>query len=1270
MKTSAWLSLSLLVSACIPRGAPVPVPMVRHVGTSDHGDASLVSLARDFYGHGLSPEEAARRADEVLRTHPHAALAHEIAAKAAELRGDTAGSDAHFLAALADLDADVPELYVSELVAHNPGELDALASVLSSLRAESSRPSVRALATHELAQVRYQQGKLDEARALVRTLAPITEWQLLGSLDNDQGKGFYAELAPEQRPLVAIPHGTKLPGPLVPLSWRRTGPQNPLGSVALGDLTWPHDFGLAWLATWVHVDAATTAQLRLSTSAPVRAYVDDVEVAAEEHVSGGAFDNVVAPIELSAGWNQVIVQSAHRRGAWLLSARLSDKDGAPLTGVTYSHQPQPYAKGSGAALPPYIESPIGGPPERQHQLTAARRLRQGRAQAALDELSPLVDKNPDNASTIHDAAIAEWSNEELGRTIDLLDRGVDRFGAHAAAFYELRARYYEQKQLWEKAQADLTTSVASIPPHRGISSAERDLVLLFERRGWQADRCALLGKLLRSSPDDHRALRERGECLEQLGYTVDAERTYARATQVAPGLVAAWDDRLHLASRQGRLRDARRFARTLERLDPTDPDWHVQEGELARRNGDPAAARLAFEMATRLAPEQPTAWKRLGELAYERGDRAAALSAWKRARELGPDDSALAQHVEYLEPLRLGYVDKLVPTQSEIDRVLSRPVKAYPNAQLAILLDHEIAEINADGSARRVITEVDEALDDKGRDAMTVQRVPTNGAVKILRAYAIGEKGERQEASSIRGGEVRFRGLQVGSKTVLQYIHYAPPPHFLPGAYTATWYFQSVGRQEEDSTWILVMDKDRPLHVQLTGDVKETRTIDGDRQVRTFRAEHQRPIAQEAYMVPPIDLATRAEVSTVASWDDYVRWERGLLTDAFRTNHALDQRVDALVEGAKTPREKLDRLFHYVAQDIRYQQDYENSIAGVRPHAAPSVVERGYGDCKDKAVLLIEMARRLGLHLSFALLRTTGMGKIAREVPDQQFNHAIAYVPVQAGIAEPFFLDPTADGLDVGSLRADDQGALSLVMEPDSGKWQFVPIPFEASDLSYDHHRVRIDVKSDTEALLTDDVSLRGMPAMRMRHALRNEGQATQVLAALASALFSGATVRSTKGGGKEDTWHPLSLSFDLDDSQALRPEEDHLRLTMPGRFALAGTIANKTRETPLHFGSMDTSVYDIETVLPAGYKVTHAPKDFTVEHACFGVSRTAKVSDGKVTMHVELVRRCSELAVADYPAYRSAVQRVVRSLDDDLLFAKVGPVLVKAVQRAIKHTR
>ena len=140
--------------------------------------------------------------------------------------------------------------------------------------------------------------------------------------------------------------------------------------------------------------------------------------------------------------------------------------------------------------------------------------------------------------------------------------------------------------------------------------------------------------------------------------------------------------------------------------------------------------------------------------------------------------------------------------------------------------------------------------------------------------------------------------------------------------------------------------------------------------------------------------------------------------------------------------------------------DYgDHSIAGVRPRPCRQVLERGYGDCKDKAVLLISLARELGLPLEYALLRTVPAGRVEREVPNQQFNHAIVYVPKQEGFPEPFFVDATTDGLDVGSLRSDDQGAWSLVLDPKKREgYQFIQIPYRSPAEQFERSVVSIAV--------------------------------------------------------------------------------------------------------------------------------------------------------------------------------------------------------------------
>src|SRR6185436_6733932 len=51
-----------------------------------------------------------------------------------------------------------------------------------------------------------------------------------------------------------------------------------------------------------------------------------------------------------------------------------------------------------------------------------------------------------------------------------------------------------------------------------------------------------------------------------------------------------------------------------------------------------------------------------------------------------------------------------------------------------------------------------------------------------------------------------------------------------------------------------------------------------------------------------------------------------LLSDEFRTSPELEALAARVILGAVMPRDKLDRLFHAVAPDIRYQQKYETTI--------------------------------------------------------------------------------------------------------------------------------------------------------------------------------------------------------------------------------------------------------------------------------------------------------------------------------------------------------
>ena len=83
---------------------------------------------------------------------------------------------------------------------------------------------------------------------------------------------------------------------------------------------------------------------------------------------------------------------------------------------------------------------------------------------------------------------------------------------------------------------------------------------------------------------------------------------------------------------------------------------------------------------------------------------------------------------------------------------------------------------------------------------------------------------------------------------------------------------------------------------------------------------------------------------------------------------------------------------------------------------------RGFGDCKDKATLIVTMLKELGINATIVILRTGMKGDFETEPASlAPFDHAIAYVP-----SMDLYLDGTAEFTGSTELPAMDRGSLAI----------------------------------------------------------------------------------------------------------------------------------------------------------------------------------------------------------------------------------------------------
>ncbi|MEI9969999.1 MAG: transglutaminase-like domain-containing protein [Terracidiphilus sp.] len=77
--------------------------------------------------------------------------------------------------------------------------------------------------------------------------------------------------------------------------------------------------------------------------------------------------------------------------------------------------------------------------------------------------------------------------------------------------------------------------------------------------------------------------------------------------------------------------------------------------------------------------------------------------------------------------------------------------------------------------------------------------------------------------------------------------------------------------------------------------------------------------------------------------------------------------VEPLIEGKKSTAEEEAAIVDYLDREVRYT-GIEFGEAAIVPHDPAETLAKKYGDCKDKATLLVAMLRAAGIPANVALL--------------------------------------------------------------------------------------------------------------------------------------------------------------------------------------------------------------------------------------------------------------------------------------------------------------
>jgi tetratricopeptide (TPR) repeat protein/transglutaminase-like putative cysteine protease len=388
-----------------------------------------------------------------------------------------------------------------------------------------------------------------------------------------------------------------------------------------------------------------------------------------------------------------------------------------------------------------------------------------------------------------------------------------------------------------------------------------------------------------------------------------------------------------------------------------------------------------------------------------------------------------------------------------------------------------------------------------------------------------------------------------------------------------------------------------------------------------------------------ITLAPYVGISTAASWAAVARGYRAI----------VDQRIaaGAVTLPAELPRtaslDTLRAIAGWVHRQVRYT-GLELGDASLVPWPPAEVVKRGFGDCKDKATLLIALLREAGIRADLALLNTGPGRDVDPELPGVSvFDHAIVRARVDG---RDVWIDATDDLAKPGQLPASAQGRRALIVADDTTGLSATPSARSADNAI---HEVRtFELPESGTSRVTEVTRAIGVFEAQRRsdfRAMRSEDLPKQY-AAHVDSRYGGKVDRVT-ASDPADLATPFALTVTARDARRAYTATEQLDLWLYPRstfhelpWEVVSEEAKPAAARTHDFAWLTPHIYEVENriVVPTGYTLTAATPERTRAIGSATFTERRRIDGQTLIVTLQLDTGKPRLTAAELIALRAGI--------------------------------
>jgi cellulose synthase operon protein C len=671
----------------------------------------------------------------------------------------------------------------------------------------------------------------------------------------------------------------------------------------------------------------------------------------------------------------------------------------------------------------------------------------------------------------------------------------------------------------------------------------------------------------------------------------------------------------------------------------TSFDDRVARGVLIRiyrTRGNIVALRSSYADMLRLNPDDTEVLSQLSELEAGEGNLRAAESLMRRAVAIAPNDEQLRQrfadvlaaegkqvqeHEQLARILRANAGEEGVRRRLEFERG-TRPDASNETAHLVnaaqlahvarrdetsnatVLADIRIENVQENGLASLRVQQVYLVNTEQGAreySRRSIQYAADTQQLRIIaarifksdgRVVDAEDSGDTNEESSAamyydaRSRSLQFPGVDQGDVIEIDY-RLTPQANTNPyGRYFGGLVMFSSSLPERLQRYVLITPASQQFNIVAarmpSADVREA---DG-RRIYRWEMRDIAALSPEPKGPPVTETAPYVHVSSFSTWQELGTWYAHLIAPQFKLDHALRSDLDRVLAAKNTDQEKIQAIHQFVLRNTHYVA-LEFGVYGYKPYPVSQVYARRFGDCKDKASLMIALLRSAGIDADIALVRTRRLGDIGEQATSIAiFNHAVVYIP-----RYDLWLDGTAEYAGSRELPLEDQGAMALTVAQD-GSAQLRRIPVTLPMENYTHRQVQARIQPDGKLEFTGSAYVRGEDAPGLRREYEvTERQRDSVRSRLAEVLPS-VRVDTVQVVGANDLEHDVTVRFSGEVESLTGRQLLQLPTSWMQRSYVQTLASLPSRNQDLLLPAPWTTEEELHFAIPAGARLSSVPQD------------------------------------------------------------------------------